>query len=128
MGGKLSFWAAGYFGVEDLLDGFWGNKDFTSSVGAGLVMSAAFSRWSKCIYYDLLRRLWSLHLLWRSSLLTSVFTDGFDMITTVNMAKRGLTFGLAFGLAQDTIGYLRGRPLGYVDWIRGRRRDHADLA
>lgn len=52
------------------------------------------------------------------------------MITTVSMAKKGLAFGLAFGLTQDAIGYLRGRPLGYVDWIKGRGRDrelHPDM-
>lgn len=52
----------------------------------------------------------------------SFITDRFDMTTSVRTAKKGLGFGLAFGLTQDLLFYLRGRPLWYVDMISGRRR------
>ena len=37
--------------------------------------------------------------------------------------RRGLFGGLAFGLAQDALGLARGRRLGYVDFLLGRKQD-----
>lgn len=45
------------------------------------------------------------------------------MITSVRTVKKGLGFGLAFGLTQDALSVMRGRPVSYIDWITGRRRD-----
>lgn len=50
--------------------------------------------------------------------------DRFPLTTAAKTAKTGLAIGLAYGLAQDAVGYARGRKPGYVDFIqrRGRRR------
>lgn len=101
LGSKLSFWTTGYFLLEDALDDSRGRKDFISSVLAGLVIAGGFSLFNKL-----------------------------DIITAARTAKKGLGFGLAYGLTQDVLGYARGRPLAYVDWISKRRSDreqHVDI-
>lgn len=37
---------------------------------------------------------------------------------TVKTLKTGLAVGLAYGLAQDGLGLMRGRRLAYVDFLR----------
>ena len=50
-------------------------------------------------------------------------TDRFPMVAAARTAKTGLAIGLAFGLAQDAVGVLRGRRPGYVEFIlRGGKR------
>lgn len=48
--------------------------------------------------------------------------DRFPVITAARTAKKGLAIGLAYGLVQDVLGLMRGRRLGYVDLLTGRRR------
>lgn len=40
--------------------------------------------------------------------------------------RTGLYGSLALGLAQDAIGFARGRRLGYVDFILGKNREKAE--
>lgn len=51
--------------------------------------------------------------------LTRHHTDRFPMATAARTAKTGLAIGLAYGLAQDAVGAMRGRRPGYVDFILG---------
>lgn len=132
LGSKLSFWTTGYFLLEDALDDSRGRKDFISSVLAGLVIAGGFSLFSECVRF-------ALQLTNISCLLNTKYTkwtdhlyltDRLDIITAARTAKKGLGFGLAFGLTQDALGYARGRPLAYVDWISKRRCDreqHVDI-
>lgn len=39
---------------------------------------------------------------------------------TARTTKTALLIGLVYGGAQDVAGYARGRPIGYVEWIRKR--------
>lgn len=48
--------------------------------------------------------------------------DRFPLITASRTAKVGLYTGLALGLIQDALGLARGRRVGYVDFLTGRRR------
>jgi len=66
-----------------------GNRDFVSSVLAGLGTAGAFSAWNR-----------------------------FPLPTAVRLAKTGAKVGLGFGLAQDVVSLLRGRRLGYVEFIK----------
>lgn len=66
-----------------------GSRDFLSSVLAGLGTAGAFSAYNR-----------------------------FPVYTTTRMAKMGAKAGLAFGLLQDMLSMLRGRRLGYVDFIK----------
>lgn len=48
MGGKVSFWTAGFFSIEDMLDRYRGTKDFFNTVIASLSIAGGFSLWSMC--------------------------------------------------------------------------------
>jgi hypothetical protein len=47
MGGKVSFWTAAFFGVEEIFDRYRGTKDFINTVIASLSVAGGFSLWSR---------------------------------------------------------------------------------
>ncbi|KAA6415706.1 MAG: hypothetical protein FRX48_00424 [Lasallia pustulata] len=99
MGGKLGFWAAGFFVVEEAVDEVrGGRRDFLSTVVAGLGVTGGFSAWNR-----------------------------FPLITAARSAKVGLITGLAFGLVQDAVSLAKGRRLAYVDFILRRNRSREAL-
>jgi len=99
MGAKVSFWTAGFFSIEEMFDRYRGTKDFINTVIASLTVAGGFSFWNR-----------------------------FPVITAARTAKSGLAIGLAYGLAQDAVGAMRGRKPRYVDWIqRKTTRGKADL-
>ena len=94
MGTKVGFWAGSFFTIEEAVDRIrGGRKDFLSTVVAGLSVAGGFSAWNR-----------------------------FPLVTAARTARMGFWGGLAFGLAQDAVGLLRGRRIGYVDFLRGRMR------
>ncbi|KAL2063625.1 hypothetical protein VTL71DRAFT_5430 [Oculimacula yallundae] len=101
MGAKVSFWTAGFFSIEEMFDRYRGTKDFVNTVIASLSVAGGFSLWNR-----------------------------FPITTAARTAKTSLAIGLAYGLAQDAVGAARGRPLGWVDFIRrgGRRKEAADIS
>lgn len=113
MSAKVSFWAVLFLAMEEATDGFRQglarhtrgeqaadrvSKDFLSTVIAGMGTAGAFSLWNR-----------------------------FPLVTAARTAKTGIKVGLAYGLLQDGLGLLRGRRLGYVDWVSNRflTRDRA---
>ncbi|TKA31648.1 hypothetical protein B0A50_01725 [Salinomyces thailandicus] len=66
-----------------------GNRDFVSTVFAGVGTAGVFSAWQR-----------------------------FPAPTAVRVARMGAKVGLVFGLVQDALGALRGRRLGYVEFIK----------
>jgi hypothetical protein len=50
MGAKVSFWTAGFFGVEDIFDRWRGTKDFVNTVIASLTVAGGFSIWSMATF------------------------------------------------------------------------------
>lgn len=68
-----------------------GNRDFVSSVVAGLGTAGVFSAWNR-----------------------------FPVPTAARLARMGAKVGLGFGLLQDAVGYARGRRLGYVEFVKRR--------
>ncbi|GAB7363250.1 hypothetical protein MBLNU230_g3532t1 [Neophaeotheca triangularis] len=66
-----------------------GNRDFVSSVFAGLGTAGVFSAWNR-----------------------------FPVPTAARLARMGAKVGLGFGLLQDALGYARGRKLGYVESVK----------
>ena len=64
-------------------------RDFMSTVFAGLGTAGAFSAWNR-----------------------------FPLPTAVRLAKMGAKAGLGFGLVQDAVSLLRGRRLGYVEFVK----------
>lgn len=64
-------------------------RDFMSTVLAGLGTAGAFSAW-----------------------------NSFPLPTAVRVMKMGAKAGLGFGIVQDVVSLLRGRRLGYVEFIK----------
>jgi hypothetical protein len=64
-------------------------RDFMSTVLAGLGTAGCFAAW-----------------------------NGFPMPTAVRVMKLGAKAGLGFGLVQDVVSLLRGRKLGYVEFVK----------
>ncbi|KAK4542919.1 hypothetical protein LTR36_006108 [Oleoguttula mirabilis] len=120
MAGKQAVWVGVFFGMEECIDrgragvvrqwrrrggkgvdvgvgvgvreeerAVAGNRDFVSSVLAGLGTAGAFSAWNR-----------------------------FPVPTAARVAKMGAKVGLAFGLLQDATSLLRGRRLGYVEFVK----------
>ena len=46
MGAKLSFWVAGFFGIEEIFDQWRGRKDFVNTTIASLAVAGVFSLYS----------------------------------------------------------------------------------
>ncbi|GAM85364.1 hypothetical protein ANO11243_033710 [Dothideomycetidae sp. 11243] len=91
MGVRLGFWGGLFFWTEEGIDRSEedGTRDFLSTTVAALSTAGAFSAWNR-----------------------------FPLPTAARTAKMGLKAGLAFGLIQDALGLLRGRKLGYVEFIK----------
>lgn len=100
MGSKIGFWTGSFFIVEEAVDEWRGTKDFMSTVVAGMTIAAGFSA-----------QPWNV----------------LPLNTAARTIRTGLYGGLAFGLAQDALGLARGRRLGYVDFLLGRRRDASKI-
>lgn len=66
-----------------------GNRDFISTVLAGIGTAGLFSVWHQ-----------------------------FPVPTAARVAKMGARIGLVYGVLQDCVGALRGRRLGYVEFIK----------
>jgi hypothetical protein len=75
MGGKVAFWTAGFFAVEEMMDQYRGRKDFFNTVVASCTVAGGFSAWSMCIpvslclllspvsyLYCLVASFWSLYM------------------------------------------------------------------
>lgn len=81
-------------GIERVGDGskepiLWVQRDFVSTVVAALGTAGAFSAWNRL-----------------------------PVPTAARTALMGLKFGLGFGLVQDAVGLMRGRRLGYVEFVK----------
>lgn len=67
----------------------WVQRDFLSTVVAALGTAGAFSAWNR-----------------------------FPVETAARTALLGLKVGAGFGLVQDLLGFMRGRRLGYVEFVK----------
>lgn len=62
-----------------------------------------------------------------------IWADNFPLPTTARTLKLGFMVGLGYGLLQDAITLLKGRPVGYVELIksvpgRWQKPDGSDAA
>ncbi|KAI0006602.1 hypothetical protein F4779DRAFT_620433 [Xylariaceae sp. FL0662B] len=89
VGAKLSVLSTVMFCTENLFDVYRGTKDFINTVMASLAVAGGFSLWYR-----------------------------FSAAETARTAKKGLLFGLAYGGIQDMVSLAKGRPVGYVEFIR----------
>ncbi|KAJ0167302.1 hypothetical protein CTA2_3320 [Colletotrichum tanaceti] len=91
MGSRLSFWTLLAFSLETTVDRYRGKTDLLSTILASLTVAGSFSLWNR-----------------------------FSLPTAARTARYGLLFGLVYGGMQDIVGFARGRPIGYVDFVRRR--------
>ncbi|KAK4903089.1 hypothetical protein LTR27_000017 [Elasticomyces elasticus] len=113
MAGKLAFWVGMFVTMEEGLDRgragavrmarsfrttvaeddrlVEGSRDFLSTTLAGLGTAGLFSAWNR-----------------------------FPAATAVRTMKMGAKVGLLFGVAEDAVGLMRGRRVGYVDFVKRR--------
>ncbi|KAI1431127.1 hypothetical protein GGR50DRAFT_108192 [Xylaria sp. CBS 124048] len=89
VGAKLGFLSTTLFCTENLFDVYRGKQDFVNSVMASLAVSGGFSLWNR-----------------------------FSAAETARTAKKGLIFGLVYGGVQDALSLAKGRPVGYITYIR----------
>ncbi|KAH9894699.1 hypothetical protein F4778DRAFT_287380 [Xylariomycetidae sp. FL2044] len=89
VGARLGFLSTAMFCAENLFDVYRGTQDFLNTVMASLAIAGGFSLWNR-----------------------------FSAAETARTAKKGLVFGLAYGCVQDLVSIARGRPVGYVEFLR----------
>ncbi|KAI9755785.1 MAG: hypothetical protein M4579_004148 [Chaenotheca gracillima] len=94
MGGKVGFFVASFFTIEEAVDRVKGTRDFVSTVVGGLGVAGGFS---------LLNRL--------------------PLPVAARTARLGLVVGLGYGLLQDALAVARGRNPEYVDFLLGKSAD-----
>ncbi|KAI0451974.1 hypothetical protein F5B21DRAFT_358865 [Xylaria acuta] len=89
VGARLGVLSTAMFCAENLFDVYRGGQDFVSTVMASLAVAGGFSLWNR-----------------------------FSAAETARTAKKGLIFGLVFGGIQDVISLAKGRPVGYISFLR----------
>ncbi|KXJ96189.1 hypothetical protein Micbo1qcDRAFT_172457 [Microdochium bolleyi] len=89
VGGKLAVLSTAMFCVENLFDVYRGTKDMFNTVMASVAIANGFSLWNR-----------------------------FSAPETARTVKKGLKFGFVFGGVQDAVSLLKGRPVGYIEFIR----------
>lgn len=89
VGSRLGLLSTTMFCAENLFDVYRGSQDFISTIMASLAVAGGFSLWNR-----------------------------FSAAETARTAKKGLLFGLVYGGIQDMISLAKGRPVGYVTFIR----------
>jgi hypothetical protein len=88
MAGKQACWV-GVFVASEEGEVEGASKDFVSTVFAGLGTAGLFSAWNR-----------------------------FPLPTAARVAKMGAKVGLLFGVLQDAVSMMRGRRLGYVEFVK----------
>ncbi|KAH8905671.1 hypothetical protein BR93DRAFT_938250 [Coniochaeta sp. PMI_546] len=91
MGVKVCFWTTTMFSIEHMFDISRGQKDFLNTVLACVTVAGGFSLWNR-----------------------------FSLPMAARTTKTALVVGLVYGGLQDLAGAARGRPIGYIDFIKRR--------
>ncbi|KAH8159797.1 hypothetical protein CIB48_g8442 [Xylaria polymorpha] len=107
VGARLGVLSTAMFCAENLFDVYRGGQDFLNTVMASLAVAGGFSLWSRLPHGYIATSLHSLTVL-----------DRFSAAETARTAKKGLIFGLVYGGVQDMISLAKGRPVGYITFLR----------
>ncbi|KAK3299736.1 uncharacterized protein B0H64DRAFT_314078 [Chaetomium fimeti] len=89
MGFKVSFWTTAMFAIEQMFDSYRGTADIFNTVTSCVTVAGGFSLWNR-----------------------------FSLPMTARTTKAALAAGFVYGGLQDALGVVRGRPIGYVDWVK----------
>ncbi|KAH8681825.1 hypothetical protein BX600DRAFT_31758 [Xylariales sp. PMI_506] len=88
-GTKLSLMTVAMFSTENLFDVYRGTKDMFNTIAASLAVAGGFS-----------------------------ILNRFSALEGARTARKGLVFGFVYGGIQDMLSLARGRPVGYIEFIR----------
>ncbi|KAI6383068.1 hypothetical protein MCOR25_000255 [Pyricularia grisea] len=91
MGGRISVWTTAMFAIENMFDVWRGYPDAINTVLASVTVAGGFSLWHR-----------------------------FPLVMAARTTKMALIAGVAYGGLQDAVGFLRGRPISYVEYVRKR--------
>ncbi|KAH7313694.1 hypothetical protein B0I35DRAFT_480363 [Stachybotrys elegans] len=93
MGATTGFWTFVALGLETAVDRYRGSSDMFSTIVASLSVAGGFSLWHRL-----------------------------SLSTAARTARQGLLFGTVYGGLQDIMGLARGKPIGYIEFLRGNSR------
>ncbi|KAH6695468.1 hypothetical protein F5X68DRAFT_30479 [Plectosphaerella plurivora] len=96
LGSRLGLWAVLAFSLESTIDRCRGQTDMISTVCASVTAAGCFSAWNR-----------------------------FSLPAAARSARIGLLFGIGYGGLQDAISLLKGRPVGYIQFIKRRLKGDA---
>ncbi|KAI0127110.1 hypothetical protein BJ170DRAFT_429895 [Xylariales sp. AK1849] len=88
-GARLSLLSVAMFCTENLFDVYRGTKDMLNTVAASLAVAGGFS-----------------------------LKNRFSAAEAARTARKGLVVGLVYGGVQDLLSVAKGRPVGYVEYLR----------
>lgn len=91
MGAKVCFWTTTMFGIEHMFDMSRGQKDLFNTVLACVTVAGGFSVWNR-----------------------------FSLPMAARTTKTALVVGFVYGGLQDLSSAVRGRPIGYAEFIKRR--------
>ncbi|KAK3392860.1 hypothetical protein B0H63DRAFT_386573 [Podospora didyma] len=89
MGAKVSFWTTAMSGIEAMFDSYRGTSDFLNTVTSCVTVAGAFSLWNR-----------------------------YSLPMAARTTKTALVVGLIYGGLQDLTAMAKGRPIGYVDYLK----------
>ncbi|KAL6413140.1 hypothetical protein AUP68_02639 [Ilyonectria robusta] len=120
---KTSFWTLVALSLESTVDRCRGSSDMFSTTIATLTVAGAFSLWRLRSRYRSGKQRVDIACKWtiaNKRRYSASHPDRLSMTAAARTARLGLMFGLAYGGVQDLVGLARGRPIGYVDFIKRR--------
>ncbi|KAK0657984.1 hypothetical protein B0T16DRAFT_317450 [Cercophora newfieldiana] len=89
MGMKVSFWTTAMLGIEHMFDTYRGTSDVLNTLTSCVTVAGGFSLWNR-----------------------------FSLPMAARTTKTAVVVGLVYGGVQDVLGAVRGRPIGYIDFIK----------
>lgn len=129
MGTKICFWTTTMFAIENMFDNSRGQKDLINTVLACVTVAGGFSVWSTVTHLPYST---SCHMCVRITDPSSLSVDRFSLPMAARTTKTALVVGFVYGGLQDLAGAARGRPIGYVEFIKrqlgGRRKEEAAVS
>lgn len=126
MGAKVCFWTTTMFGIEHMFDMSRGQKDLFNTVLACVTVAGGFSVWSASFPPQVSKLGWlpyrrvGHHRCPSRLMFLSCVPDRFSLPMAARTTKTALVVGFVYGGLQDLSSAVRGRPIGYAEFIKRR--------
>lgn len=121
MGAKVSVWTTALLLAEAWWDQYRGATDAFNTVVASVAAAGAFSLWRMFICH--FTCVWLLSCLFDGlpsflALTASPPIDRFPLAMAARTTKTAIVVGIVYGGLQDIAGAVRGRHIGYIDYMQ----------